>query len=482
MTSSAGAPTTSVTNSEAVTSLAASTSASAALSTPVPSAAVQKSAFEVKPPAGRQAADGPVKPALQLNQPSGTMAQPPRVPILPAVAATAANTKAGGTASSSTSKSSSSVGNSSCRATGGSVVGGAHVQHVNNSVTGVTPSIGSYGVPPAHTLAAKNSGHGMSVPAPAEDRSDHEPMWDRAPGFDDLLSDSDDPNTANVVHPGLDQPRHQSTQQPRTADGFYHGFLGGSRSSPSAIVPNSNETQPSGSRHSSSKAFVPVDHRTPQNVPPRHPMPMAPPYLPTAMGPYGMPSPYPWMPSMPHMWMQPMGPMGRMGMDGFPDTFSSGDGTDFGNEMNFDDLGSDDRSFSSLLLGSESDDILGRRSMKSLDGSRTSSSAYRHGTNMPYSSGMGGYPYHPYPYNMPQGGYYPPPHPSPSPSSQGPSTSMNRSYIPMHYPTPMPASHMGMHPGYMPPPGMLPAYDMSAASTSGRNLSGKKHEFDLKDN
>lgn len=178
-------------------------------------------------------------------------------------------------------------------------------------------------------------------------------------------------------------------------------------------------------------------------------------------------------------------------MDSFSDAFSSqSDSTDFGNEMNFDDLGSDDRSFSSLLLGSDSDDIGlgGRRGAKSIESARASTSGYRQSPSMPYSSSMGGYPYAPYPYNMSQGGYYPPlppvpPHHSSNPSSQGTSSSLNRGYIPMHYPTPMSASHMGLHPGYM-GPGMMPTYDMSAtASSAGRSgIPGIKNEFDLKDN
>lgn len=376
---------------------------------------------------------------------------------------------------------------------GPSAVTGA-METTMNPVAGVAPNVGSFGPAQAlHPMPNKTVMPPAGLPT-ADDRSDHEQMWDRAPDFDELLSDSDEMN-AHPGHPGL-----EGSTAP---DSFYHGFLNNSstRSSP-GMGHNQNESQMSissrqaSSSSSSSKSFTPVDHRPSQNIPPRHPMPMAPPYLPPTMPPYGMPSPYPWMPSMPPPWMQPMGPMGRMGMESFSDAFSTqADNTDFGSEMNFDDLGSDDRSFSSLLLGSDSDDIgLGRRGVKSLESARASTSGgYRQSPSMAYSSGMGGYPYPPYPYNMSQGGYYPPlpppvpPHHSSNPSSQGTSSSLNRGYIPMHYPTPMPASHMGLHPGYMAPPGMMPTYDMSAAaaavSSAGRSgIGGKKNEFDLKDN
>lgn len=481
MTTSAGAPAsaTSTETSESATSTTLSTMSAQPI--PSPSVTASKSASDTKPLAV-PVTDAPVRPLQQLQQ-----QQPPRVPILPAVLPSSTSTKASIVrASAATTSSASSNGNSSTRITPSAVSGAMETM---NPVAGIAPSIGA--TQALQPMANKTAGNALPPAAvqPSDDRSDHEAMWDRAPDFDELLSDSDDLN----AHPG-----HSGSLESNAPNSFYHGFLNSSatRSSP-AMIHNPNETQQSivrqaSSSSSSSKSFTPVEHRPSQNpIPPRHPMPMAPPYLPPTMPPYGMPSPYPWMPSMPPPWMQPMGPMGRMSMDSFSDAFSSqSDSTDFGNEMNFDDLGSDDRSFSSLLLGSDSDDIGlgGRRGAKSIESARASTSGYRQSPSMPYSSSMGGYPYAPYPYNMSQGGYYPPlppvpPHHSSNPSSQGTSSSLNRGYIPMHYPTPMSASHMGLHPGYM-GPGMMPTYDMSAtASSAGRSgIPGIKNEFDLKDN
>lgn len=492
MTTSTGASAsvTSAETSESATSTTLSTSSTQPI--PSPTVAAPKSMSDTKP-STMPVTDASVRP-LQQQQPQQQQ-QPPRVPILPAVMPSGTNTKASimsssvSTRVSATAASSvSSNGNSGTKIAPSAITGAMETM---NPVAGVAPNIGSFGAAQAlQPMANKTTGNVLPPPGvpTTEDRSDNEPMWDRAPDFDELLSDSDDLN-AHPGHSGLESNAH---------DSFYHGFLNSSTRSSPAMVHNPNEPQMSISRQTSSassKSFTPVEHRPSQNIPPRHPMPMAPPYLPPTMPPYGMPSPYPWMPSMPPPWMQPMGPMGRMGMDSFSDAFSAQtDSTDFGSEMNFDDLGSDDRSFSSLLLGSDSDDIgLGRRSVKSLESARGSTSGYRQNPSMPYSSGMGGYPYPPYPYNMSQGGYYPPlppvpPHHSSNPSSQGSSSSLNRGYIPMHYPTPMSASHMGLHPGYMAPPGMMPTYDMSAAaaaaaSSAGRSSGpGKKNEFDLKDN
>jgi len=178
----------------------------------------------------------------------------------------------------------------------------------------------------------------------------------------------------------------------------------------------------------------------------------------------------------------------------------TGGASDFVDGMNFDMLsggggigaGVEEGSLTSLLLGTDTDDMMGgadpfgmKRGNKTDGGGgggRVGLGGYLHSPAMQYGGGMmGGYPYSPYvPYGMappPQGGYYPPPHPSHSlgasvSSAQGSSSGLG-GYMPMPY---LPNAHLGMHPGYMQSPGLMSPYDMNPGA-GGRFV---KNDFEKK--